>query len=245
MSDEWPAAELFDEDYLHFYLPRLSEETTAEEASVVWNLLSLNPGSEVLDLACGHGRIANRLAADGALVTGLDATPLFLDMARGDAEARGVDVSYIEGDMRAIPWTDRFDAIVSWFTAYGYFDDEQNRALLTSVHDALRSGRRFLLELNHKDGLLPTWLPSTVVEVDGSILIDRREYDPLTGRSNNWRTIVRGGHVRQTFFFTRLFSYTELCDWLIQAGFRSVQGFAGDGRPLIRTDRRMILVATK
>jgi 2-polyprenyl-3-methyl-5-hydroxy-6-metoxy-1,4-benzoquinol methylase len=47
---------------------------------------------EVLGLACGHGRIANRLAARGCRVTGLDATPLFLDLACRDATDRGVAV---------------------------------------------------------------------------------------------------------------------------------------------------------
>ena len=47
------------------------------------------------------------------------------------------------------------------------------------------------------------------------------------------------------FFFTRLFSYTELRDWLLQTGFRSVEGYAGDGSQLTRTARRMILIATK
>ena len=50
---------------------------------------------EVLDLACGHGRIANRLAQRGAQVTGLDATPLFLEQARRDAAERGVEVDYV------------------------------------------------------------------------------------------------------------------------------------------------------
>jgi 2-polyprenyl-3-methyl-5-hydroxy-6-metoxy-1,4-benzoquinol methylase len=102
----------------------------------VWNLLGLADGAEVLDLACGHGRIANRLAGMGARVTGLDATPLFLDLGRADARRRGVTVDYVHGDMRAIPWTDRFEAVVSWFTAYGYFDDAQNRTVLAQVYQA-------------------------------------------------------------------------------------------------------------
>lgn len=245
LMGEWTAAALFDEDYLHFYLPGLSDTVSDAEAATAWHLLSLQQGSEVLDLACGHGRIANRLAMKGAHVTGLDATPLFLDLARRDAEALGAEVDYVEGDMRAIPWTDRFDAIVSWFTSYGYFDDPQNRAVLDEVHRALRPGGRFLVELNHKDGLLQSWTPSTVVEVDGGILIDERQFDPITGQSNNRRTVIRHGRVRRMFFFTRLFSYTELRDWLLGAGFRSVQGFAGDGTPLTPTARRMILIATK
>lgn len=43
---------------------------------------------DVLDLACGHGRIANRLASRGARVVGLDATALFLSLAREKARER-------------------------------------------------------------------------------------------------------------------------------------------------------------
>ena len=50
------------------------------------------------------------------------------DRARRDARDRGVAVSYVEGDMRALPWRGRFDRVISWFTAFGYFDDPANRA---------------------------------------------------------------------------------------------------------------------
>jgi SAM-dependent methyltransferase len=245
MGEDWAIEELFDEDYLYFYAERLADETTDEEAALIQNLLVLQGGEEVLDLACGHGRIANRLATGGARVTGLDATPLFLELARADAGSRGVSVDYTLGDMRSVPWSDRFDAVVSWFTAYGYFDDAQNRAVLAEVFRALRPGGRFLVELNHKEGLLAHWSPANVSEIDGRILIDERVFDPLTGRSNNWRTIIRDGHVRKSFFFTRLFSFTELRDWLLEAGFRTVEGYGGDGSPLTFASRRMILVASK
>src|SRR5207237_6756737 len=103
---------LFGEDYLWFWGTVLPDEQSDADAELVWRLLGLEPGAEVLDLACGHGRIANRLAGCGARVTGLDATPLFLERARQDARARGVEVEYVEGDMREIPWRDRFDAVV-------------------------------------------------------------------------------------------------------------------------------------
>jgi SAM-dependent methyltransferase len=245
MDEEWAIDELFDEDYLHFFAERLADEATDAEASTIWTLLSLGKGTEVLDLACGHGRIANRLAGMGARVTGLDATPLFLDVARADADRRGVSVEYVQGDMRAIPWTERFEAVVSWFTAYGYFDDTQNRAVLAQVHHALRPGGRFLIELIHKDGVLPHWLPVAVTETGEGVLIDQREFDPLTGRSNAQWTVIRNGRMRRSSFFARLFSFTELRDWLLDAGFRTVEGHAGDGTPLTIAARRMILVAHK
>jgi SAM-dependent methyltransferase len=101
----------------------------------------------VLDLACGHGRIANRLVARGAEVTGLDVTPRFLELAREDAAARGVEVEYVQRDMRSLPWTERFDRVVNWFTAFGYFDDG-NRKVLAEVARALRPGGRLAIELD-------------------------------------------------------------------------------------------------
>jgi SAM-dependent methyltransferase len=243
--DDWPIEELFDEDYLLFLAPRQSEESDDADAAMVADVLGDVAGARILDLGCGHGRIANRLAARGARVTGLDATPLFLDRAREDAARRGVDVDYVAGDMRALPWAWRFDAVVSWFTAFGYFDDAQNRAVLAEVHHALRPGGRFLVDMNHKDGLLPRWLPSSVIDVGGALQIEERTFDPLTGRAHTRRTTVRDGRVHRAEYHVRMFGFTELRDWLLDAGFRSVEGRAGDGGRLTAESRRMIVIATR
>ena len=50
--------EVFDEDYLFFYEPLLAEVTDTD-VDAIWRLLGLESGMEILDLACGHGRIAN------------------------------------------------------------------------------------------------------------------------------------------------------------------------------------------
>ena len=133
MSSEFPRDEAFDEDYLFFYEELLTPERTAAEVELIWKLLELEPGLELLDLACGHGRIANPLAERGVRVTGLDATPLFLELARKDAAERGVEVEYVEGDMRSLPWTERFDRVLCWFTSFGYFGDDENRQVLAEA----------------------------------------------------------------------------------------------------------------
>ena len=51
--------DVFDQDYLYFYEPLLTEASDGQ-VEVIWRSLELDPGMEVLDLACGHGRIANR-----------------------------------------------------------------------------------------------------------------------------------------------------------------------------------------
>jgi SAM-dependent methyltransferase len=237
---------LFDEDYLYFYGDVLRDEQSDLEAELIWRLLELQPGMDVLDLACGHGRIANRLAERGARVTGLDATPLFLERARADAERRGVEVDYVEGDMRELPWESRFDRIVNWFTAFGYFeDDEEDERVLREAHRALRPGGRLLIENNNLAELLPRWQPAVVVERDGNLMIDRSQFDPVSGRATTERVIVRDGTTRRVSFSVRMFVAAELRTWLLDAGFSSVDVYDRQGEPLTAQSRRMVTIARR
>ena len=46
---------VFDEDYLYFYEELLTAERTQRDVEVLWNVLELEPGMEILDAPCGHG----------------------------------------------------------------------------------------------------------------------------------------------------------------------------------------------
>jgi SAM-dependent methyltransferase len=259
MADLFDAAAMYDEDYLHFFAapPELSEfaaygpvvpgADSSGEATVdlIWRLLDLRADMSVLDLACGHGELANRLAARGCRVTGLDSSAVFLDRARADAAAAGVSVEYVAGDMRRIPWADRFDRVINWSTAFGYFDDTANRAVLDGIVRVLRPGGRLAMDLDNLTRFLATYCPSRVVAArdDGDMLVDRYHLDALSGRFEAERTVIRDGRAHRVDFVKRLFAFPELRDWLLTAGFASVTGYGEDGRPLTADHERMIVIA--
>jgi SAM-dependent methyltransferase len=259
MTDLFDAAPMYDEDYLYFFAAPGDQGGLAGHGAVVpgaddpggaavelaWRLLDLRPGMSVLDLACGHGDLANRLAARGCRVTGLDSSAVFLDRARADAAAAGLSVEYVAGDMRQIPWAGRFDRAVNWSTAFGYFDDTANRAVLEGVVRALRPGGRLAMDLDNLTAFLASYRPSRVVAArgDSDMLVDRYRLDALTGRLEAERTVIRGGRTRRVNFVKRLFGFPELRDWLLAAGFAAVSGYGRDGRPLTSDHERMVIIA--
>jgi len=71
-------------------------------------------GSTVLDVGTGTGRGALLLARRGAVVTGVDASPQMLEIARERAQREGVTARFDVGDAHHLAFPDRsFDAAVS------------------------------------------------------------------------------------------------------------------------------------
>ena len=237
--------DVFGEDYLYFYEDFLDDDLSNAQAELIWTTLGLSEGDEVLDVPCGHGRIANRLAERGARVTGVDADALFLARAREDAAQRGVEVDYIQAEMRELPWGERFDAVVNWFTSFGYFDDAGNRAWLEAVRGTMKPGGRLAIDVHSRDVFMRNLGNAAVSERDDDLVVDRHRFDVETGRAHTERWIVRGGKVRKTEYSVRFYTFTELRSLLVDVGFSSVEGVGHDGKPLTLDTRRMIVIATR
>ena len=57
------------DDYLYFYSEMLTNELTDRQVAFIREILDLNSPKRILDLACGFGRHANRLAKLGHEIT--------------------------------------------------------------------------------------------------------------------------------------------------------------------------------
>jgi 2-polyprenyl-6-hydroxyphenyl methylase/3-demethylubiquinone-9 3-methyltransferase len=68
-------------------------------------------GKSALDVGCGAGLLAEPLARLGAKVTGVDASPEVIDVARDHARAMGLEIDYRAGDVQELEG--QFDLITS------------------------------------------------------------------------------------------------------------------------------------
>ncbi len=94
-------------------------------------------GETILDLGCGDGALAERIAASGAQVRGVDASAAFVAAAR----ARGIDATVMDG--HALTFDRTFDAVFS-NAALHWMTDAQSVA--RGVASALKPGGRFVAE---------------------------------------------------------------------------------------------------
>ena len=104
---------------------------TDEEVAALCKLVPATPAS-ILDVGCGPGRHAVRLARQGYTVVGVDPSARFLAMARAAATA-GDRIEFVEGDARDLDFVDEFDIALSLFSSWGYFDDVTNQDVLRRV----------------------------------------------------------------------------------------------------------------
>ncbi|HYF62220.1 MAG TPA: class I SAM-dependent methyltransferase [Herpetosiphonaceae bacterium] len=133
--------------WFELFLRPISPEQTAREVALLQEWLPLPEYERLVDVCCGPGRHAHRLAAAGYAVTGIDRDAAALAEARGRALPRE---EYVQHDMRHLAELNlRADAVLCLWQSFGYFDPATNRAVLGDMAAMLPAGGRCVLDLCH------------------------------------------------------------------------------------------------
>jgi SAM-dependent methyltransferase len=137
-------------------------------------------GKDMVDVACGTGRVCRHLARAGAKVTGLDFAPQTLTSARAETVAEGLVVDYRLYDALTPPPADLVEAFdvgvtISCLAMACARPVDFDRALGNLVSLLRPGGRFFFLEPIHESRLLRRILKMSVAE-----WIDRSQSHGLT-----------------------------------------------------------------
>jgi SAM-dependent methyltransferase len=145
---------------------RLAAEATAQRRSI-------------LELACGTGRVAIRLAEQGGNVVGLDYSPPMLEVAH-EKSRRLSNIRWVEADMCSFDLKEYFGLIIIPGHAFQNLTDPRDQV------DCLSAARRHLARdgrlVVHLDHLEVDWLGSLRTG-KGGVFEDAGEFDhPITGK---------------------------------------------------------------
>jgi SAM-dependent methyltransferase len=240
--------EMFSEEFLRA-IPILSPRQLEREVNFIDESLAVARGGRILDLACGAGQHAVELATRGYDLVGFDLSQSQLDWAGGLAQERNQRLQFTYGDMRDLAYNEAFDAVYSWNTSFGFFEEEKNVDVAARVFRALRPGGRFLLDVINRDFVVAQQPGQTWFEGDGCVCIDDVSIDFITSRMKVKRTLMlTSGRNRECTYSVRIYGLHELGKILHDVGFKVLNV---SGRPEMpgvffgATSPRIIILAAK
>lgn len=233
----------FGREYLALY-PHRDRAEAKRAVRLLREATGLGPGTRVLDVGCGPGRHMAEMLRIGYRATGLDLSPSMLEAARTAIPGRRL----VRADMRRLPFrAASFDVVTSYFTSFGYFDNEgDDLRVLSEARRALAAGGWYLLDfLNAAEVVarLKTEDRRTVSGLD--VVQERRLADG--GRIIEKRIRIRAqgdASAREFVERVRLYRSEDLESMLGRAGLTPGPTFGGyDLSPFSSESPRYIVLA--
>ena len=236
----------FDDNYLKLF--SFIETNAASEVDGILRMLNIAPPSKILDLCCGFGRHALVLAQQGYEVTGIDISRSFLDYAEKQALEQGVFLKLERCDMRDVQHVEEYDAIVNLFTAFGFFDsEEEDLKVLKGVARALKPDGQFVIDTLNRDNIVHTGRFQTWHIRNGTTILEERFFDFFKSRLEIIHHLVNatnGNRKLESSF--RLYTLREMLDMFARSGLLLTDVYGDfDGSQYTGKSPRMILIARR
>ena len=243
---EWFEDESIWRDSFEYSFDSATLKAGEQEAEKILKLADFQGGA-ILDLACGPGRHSIPLAAKGYQVTGVDLTKCLLEKATAAAQKAGVQVEWIQEDMRRYVRPNAFSLAICMYNSLGYFEDrEDDFVTVTKVYESLKPGGAFVVECAGKEPLAGRFQSYTgFTKPDGVQVFMTREIVGDWTRTKNETLVIRGDRVQRFPYVLNLYSGQELKELFKRAGFEvSVYGSL-DGSPYDNKARNLFAVGRK
>lgn len=162
----WATA--FAEHYQTLYAHRTDAAAETEVAGILAQIGTAGP---VLDACCGNGRHLQALRRAGVPAVGFDWSRDLLQTAAERSDCAG---RIARGDVRQPPFTGPFHAVLLFFTAFGYFDDAGNAAVLGRLAHLIRDDGWLMLDQPAPAVVRSTLVPHSERQVGELQLIEDR-----------------------------------------------------------------------
>jgi ubiquinone/menaquinone biosynthesis C-methylase UbiE len=240
----------FGEDYLLVYKHR-DMQGAKQEVHKMISWLNLHKGATVLDLCCGMGRHSLALAEAGYEVTGVDLSKVLLREAqKNDTEKQ---IKFIKADMRNLPITKQFDAIVNLFSSFGYFEtDEEHLQVLQEIKRLLIPGGKFIIDFLNPAYTMANLVSESQRVDEGQLIQEKRSIEQGYVKKQITITDINyeGLHVKQPerhyLERIRLYSSEDFKSLLSKVDLTLENIYGGyNGEPYnVDSSKRMIMVGS-
>ncbi len=214
-------------------------EEQARDLKAILERFGVPAGARILDVPCGIGRHAIRLAQLGYRTVGVDLTPAYVARAQQLAAREGVadGATFHVGDMRAlrgaVPAEERpFDAAMNLWTSLGYYGEATDVEVLKEYRELVRPGGLMVLYIVNRDYVVRHFDPQGYESFGDLVHIEDRHLDlDASWMRNRWRFFLRHGEdlegVATIALEHRVYGLHELRSLFERAGWHVEGTFAG------------------
>ncbi len=201
-------------------------------------------GHKVLDLGCGTGNSTFPFFSRGFHITGLDASPEMLRVARDKLPP----VCFVEGDFTSFEFDETFDLVISVFDSLNNLLEPRDLLRTAErVYRHLTPGGLFIFDVNTTVGLRDLWESGRAEGwVDEVHYSWDHTFDETTGIGTVTAFCERNGRAFVEVHVERAYDPPELRRLLAQAGFVEVEIVTyPTGEPAEEDEERVWVVAKR
>lgn len=213
----------------------------------IWNRLELKPDL-VLDLACGTGTLTTFFAKSGYDMIGVDNSLEMLAIARQKAEECGVDILYLDQDMREFELYGTVDSVICMCDSLNYLLEESDlERTFKLARNYLNPGGVFIFDMNTEYYFEKVLAQNTFSEItEDAAFIWNNTYN-RDGRINCYDIsffVLNGKEMYRRFdesHHERAYDEKTICILLEKAGFNSVQFYDFSNLGEVKANTKRIL----
>jgi ubiquinone/menaquinone biosynthesis C-methylase UbiE len=228
---------------------------TIGECDFIEMEISHNKNLRILDIGCGTGRHSIELTRRGYSVTGLDLSQSMLDQAKRKADQEKLNVRFLQGDARHLPFQNEFDLII--MLCEGAFSlmetDEMNYQILKQIRKTLKGGGKLIFTT--LNGLFPLFHSLADFykshHLEGNSKDTQPTFDIMTFREHSTVEFTDDNGIQHSIPSTTRYYIPPEITWLLRStGFEIVEIFGAKlgaysrNDPLTPDDFEMLVVAS-
>ena len=209
--------------------------------------------ARILELCCGTGRLTVPIAQDGYDITGVDYTSSMLDQAKIKASEAGLEIPFIEADIRTLNLQDKYDLIFIPFNSIHHlYKNEDLFKAFCVVKNHLKDGGLFLLDCFNPNIRYivegekePMEIAAYTTDDGRDVLIKQTMRYENTTQINRieWHYFINGEFNSIQNLDMRMFFPQELDSYLEWNGFNIIHKYGGfDGEAFNDDSEKQIFV---